>query len=88
MENLFDDEEEEIGTKKKYDHDIPLAFDEREENNRNREEIEEPRIKKKLREKERKIEEEKEERGDFIEANLFKEKKEEKEEKCKTGITT
>ena len=78
MENLFDDDEEEIETKKKYDHDIPLAFDETE----TREEIEEPRIKNRLKEKEK----EKETQGDFIEANLFKEKKEEKEEKVKQEL--
>lgn len=80
MENLFDDDEEELGQKKRYDHDIPLAFEETDEI----EEIEEPRIKKKLREKEKARE--KEEQGDFIEANLFKEKKEEKQEKVKQEL--
>lgn len=63
MEDLFD-EEEEISNKKKYDHDIPLAFEEIEEK---------PNIKE-------------EPKGEFIEANLFKEKKEEKEEKIKQEL--
>ena len=85
MENLFDDDEDETGVKKKYDHDIPLAFDEKGEE-------EEPKKKTKIKEKQRReLEEEeeevqKEDKGDFIEANLFKEKKEEKEEHVKQEL--
>ncbi len=78
MENLFDDEEE-VGAKRKYDHDIPLAFDEKIE------EVQEEKTKPK--EKEKVKEEPKEDKQiDYIEANLFKEKKEEKEEKVKQEL--
>lgn len=83
MENLFDDDEEEIGTKKKYDHDIPLAFDEEEAEEEN------PKKKSKMKQKEEagEVEEEpKKAKGDFIEANLFKEKKEEKVENVKQEL--
>lgn len=80
MENLFDDDEETL-EKKKYDHDIPLAFDARSE----KEEIED--VKPKVKQKEEIKEEPKEEyKEDYIEANLFKEKKEEKEEKTKQEL--
>ena len=82
MENLFDDDDE-IETKKKYEHDIPLAFEE--------EHVKEDKVKEeKVKAKTSKVKEEEivEEppQGDFIEANLFKEKKEVKEEKTKQEL--
>jgi len=80
MENLFDDDEE-ITTKRKYDHDIPLAFDEKAE------EVEEEEVKVKEKEKVKVKEEPKDDKQvDYIEANLFKEKKEEKEERTKQEL--
>jgi len=75
--DLFDDEEETMTNKKKYDHDIPLAFD---EVSVEPEPEPEPKTKKQTKEVE------KENAGEFIEANLFKEKKEEKEEKTKQEL--
>lgn len=81
MENLFDDDDE-VETKKKYEHDIPLAFEEKEVKE---EKIKEEKVKSKAKARE---EEELEPapQGDFIEANLFKEKKEVKEEKTKQEL--
>lgn len=78
MQDLFEDDEIQE-EKKRYEHDIPLAFDEKAMES----EIEpepEPEVKK------TKKEVEKEKAGEFIEANLFKEKKEEKEEKIKQEL--
>lgn len=75
MEDLFD--EEDTG-KKRYDHDIPLAFDEKASEV---EEIQRPKV------KEHKIKgKENDNQGEFIEANLFKETKEQKEEKTKQEL--
>ncbi len=84
MENLFDDDEME--DKPKYDHDIPLAFDEKKIEQE--EEIKPKKIKEEKESKNEKIKEEKKEapQGDFIEANLFKEKKEEKKEQTKQEL--
>lgn len=78
MENLFDDDDDEPRNKKKYEHDIPLAFEEKEST----ESVKVEKIKEKAKAKEevKPVEE------DFIEANLFKEKKEEKEEKTKQEL--
>lgn len=65
MEAILDDNDED--EKQKYEHDIPLAFDEKEEKIKTKE------VKKAKSE-------------DVIEANLFKEKKEEKEEKTKQEL--
>ena len=73
MKAIMDDEEED---KPKFDHDIPLAFDE----------IEQPKAEEKINIKQDKKKMQKEEQDDFIEANLFKEKKEEKEEKVKQEL--
>lgn len=75
LEGVYDEEEEK--EKKKYEHDIPLAFEE--------EEVA-PKLSKKE-ERRLKAEKEKEAKNEeFIEANLFKEKKEEKEEKVKQEL--
>lgn len=71
--------DEEEREKTKYEHDIPLAFEEPEEE-------EKPKLSKK---EQRKLKAEKEQEAnseEFIEANLFKEKKEEKEEKTKQEL--
>ncbi len=70
MQAILDDDEEE--EKQKYEHDIPLAFDEKEET----------KIEDKIKAKEIK----RAKAEDVIEANLFKEKKEEKEEKIKQEL--
>lgn len=66
MQAILDDDDDD--EKQKYEHDIPLAFDEKEETKINAKET-----------KKAKAEE-------VIEANLFKEKKEEKEEKTKQEL--
>ena len=74
MKAILDDEEDE--EKPKFNHDIPLAFDE-----------EQPqKLEEKINSKPEKKKMQKEEQGEFIEANLFKEKKEEKEEKVKQEL--
>lgn len=76
MKAIMDDEEED---KPKFDHDIPLAF----------EEVEQPKLQEKINaklEKKKIAQEVQGEQGDYIEANLFKEKKEEKEEKVKQEL--
>ena len=80
MQDLFDDEEE--TEKKRYDHDIPLAFDEQEQEP---EPEVKPSKKEKIKEKEKEKQKEKAE-DEYIEANLFKEKKEEKEERTKQEL--
>ena len=79
MENLFDDEEEENPKKKKYDHDIPLPFDEIEEESEIK--VHEKKEKTEKNNKEKNMSQE-----EFIEANLFKEKKEEKVENTKQEL--
>ncbi len=69
MEDLF----EEDTKKPKYDHDIPLAFEEK-------------NINVDVKPKEAKKEIKEEPKDEFIEANLFKETKEEKEEKTKQEL--
>lgn len=69
--DLFEDDEP--IAKKKYDHDIPLAFEEK-----TPAEVAEMKSSQKIADKENS--------GEFIEANLFKEKKEEKEEKIKQEL--
>lgn len=81
MENLFDDDDDEVSSKRKYDHDIPLAFDEKAE--AREEVVEKPKSKQKEEIKEDKKDDK---QVDYIEANLFKEKKEEKEEKTKQEL--
>lgn len=73
MKAIMDDEEED---KPKFDHDIPLAFDE----------VEQPKSEEKINAKLEKKKIAQEVQGDYIEANLFKEKKEEKEEKVKQEL--
>ncbi len=70
MEDLFEDEPED-NKRQKYDHDIPLAFEEKPEK---------PNIN--IAENKEK----QEQNEDFIEANLFKETKEEKQEKTKQEL--
>ncbi len=72
MEDLLNDEEDNP-KKKKYDHDIPLAFEEHEVASKEVQKIEPKETPKPNNE-------------EFIEANLFKEKKEEKEEKIKQEL--
>ncbi len=69
---LFDEDIED-GTKQKYDHDIPLAFEEKDM----KQETIKPQEMNKTEETKN---------SDFIDANLFKETKEEKEEKTKQEL--
>ncbi len=86
MEDLFDDEEDTKPKKKKYDHDIALPFDEKETIHNVKAEIRAATAEQVQEKEDFQKEDTKSHKDDYIEANLFKEKKEEKEEKVKQEL--